>query len=466
MNTAISRNSSVEELLASDCTSCMIAQDKSAYWSPQLYFFDSDKDEYEMVQEVSGHLSYYKFVPHTIDNGDYVMPIAIPNGMRMISGNPFRRNLTIPRPDPPRPWTGPDATQDALSQKAIGFNCLYDPFQQPDKKPEDTLQRHFLPDKEFLETNCRYGIRAEILFPTCWNGKDLESPDLRSHLAYSDSGANGGRCPKGYDVPIMQLLFETIYPTGNFKGRNGYYVFSNGDPTGYGYHGDALIAWEGTTQQDAVRDCGDPDPRNGKFARDGVVEHCPHFKINSPAAQSSCSLAATQYAVKANFQSFATALPGRNPVQFGPQQATMAGPGAIVTPVVSLPSHIVPTAQSVRPRTSNSADPYANQFLQVHGSNHAASTSVSSSSTSTSTPATTPAPALKSDSLPSGERILNTVTHTSNGAVYEVVNVEMVQTTTVWKTHSSMAAQHQRRGDHMRFHRDQIYADAHGHGRR
>lgn len=180
-----------------------------------------------MVQEVSGHLTYYKYVPHFISSGTYVYPIAIPNGMKMLSGNPFRRNMTIPRPDPPRPWTGADATQDALHQKAIGFNCL-----NYAGTPEGTLERHFLPDKNFLETNCPDGIRLEVLFPTCWDGVHLTSDDLTSHLAYGDAGANGGNCPKGYDTVIMQLLFETIYPTGNNIGRTGYYVFSNGDPTG------------------------------------------------------------------------------------------------------------------------------------------------------------------------------------------------------------------------------------------
>ena len=147
--------------------------------------------------------------------------------MKMISGNPFRRNMTIPRPDPPRPWTGEDATQDALRQKAIGFNCL-----NYGGTPEGTLERHYLPDKNFLETKCPDGIRAEVLFPTCWDGVQLTSEDLTSHLAYGDAGANGGSCPKGYDTVIMQLLFETIYPTTNHVGRAGYFVFSNGDPTG------------------------------------------------------------------------------------------------------------------------------------------------------------------------------------------------------------------------------------------
>jgi hypothetical protein len=151
--------------------------------------------------------------------------------MRMLSGNPFRRNFTLPVPDPPLPWSGNDATQDALAQKAIGFNCL-----NYNKAPEGTLQRHFLPDKDWLDANCPDGIRMEVLFPICWNGVDLNPADLTSHLAYSDAGANGGNCPKGYDVVINQLLFETIYPVGNYADRSGYYVFAQGDPTGKLWH--------------------------------------------------------------------------------------------------------------------------------------------------------------------------------------------------------------------------------------
>ena len=145
----------------------------------------------------------------------------------MVSGDTWRRNFTLQVPDPPLPWSGDDTTQDALAQKAVGFNCL-----NYAKAPEGSLQRHFLPSKSYLDANCTDGVRMEVLFPICWNGKDLDSPDFKSHVAYSDAGLNGGNCPRGFDVVINQLFFETIYPVQNYKDRSGYFSFANGDPLG------------------------------------------------------------------------------------------------------------------------------------------------------------------------------------------------------------------------------------------
>ena len=242
----LSEDTTVDQLLASECTSCSIAQDKSAYWAPQMYFWDTSRNTVELVPEES-HLVYYKNVPAYSADGRFVQPRAIPNGMRMISGNSLRRNFTLPTPDPPRPWTGGDATQDALEQKAKGFNCL-----NIHADPEPTLFRHGMPDKSFLDGHCPGGLRLEVLFPICWNGKDLSSPNHRSHLKYSDSGANGGACPAGFDVVINQLLYETVYPIQHYSERQGYFTLSNGDPTGFGYHGDALIAWEDVSNDTLV----------------------------------------------------------------------------------------------------------------------------------------------------------------------------------------------------------------------
>lgn len=44
-----------EKLLASDCTSCEVLQDKSAYWAPSLYFIHAD-GRGELVKQVGGML--------------------------------------------------------------------------------------------------------------------------------------------------------------------------------------------------------------------------------------------------------------------------------------------------------------------------------------------------------------------------------------------------------------------------
>lgn len=43
------------DLINSDCTSCAVRQDKSAYWAPALYFIHTDGTA-EIVDEVGGML--------------------------------------------------------------------------------------------------------------------------------------------------------------------------------------------------------------------------------------------------------------------------------------------------------------------------------------------------------------------------------------------------------------------------
>lgn len=153
----------------------------------------------------------------------------MPNGLQMISGDPYQRNFSgLPVPDPPLPWSGVDASQAALRQKAIGFNCMN---YSPGKNPEPSLYRHYLPEKSEIDANCPDGLRLELLFPQCWNG-ELDSPDHQSHVAFPDAGINGGTCPEGFDKVINQLFFETIFDTAQFKGKDGSFVLSDGDPTG------------------------------------------------------------------------------------------------------------------------------------------------------------------------------------------------------------------------------------------
>lgn len=96
----------------------------------------------------------------------------------MISGDTDRRNFTCAVPEPPKSlWSGFELTQPALQQKALGFNCL-----NYGGTPEPSLGRHYLPDKSFIDANCPDGLRLELMFPSCWNGKDTDSPDHRSHV--------------------------------------------------------------------------------------------------------------------------------------------------------------------------------------------------------------------------------------------------------------------------------------------
>ena len=367
-----------------------MTKDKSAYWSAALYFQDG-MGQLTIVPEVS-HLTYYKYTPVTLPNGKYTFPSAMPNGFKMISGDPYQRNFTLPVPDPPRPWTGADVTQSALAQKAIGFNCL-----NYAKAPEASLFRHFLPDKAYIDANCADGLRLELLFPQCWDGKNLESSDFKSHVAFPDSSINGGRCPDGYDSVINQLFFETIVDTGKFKGQAGQFVLSDGDPTGYGYHGDVIIAWEDNMLDDATKTCGpDLEPTDAGFS--GQTTDCPVFQpvLNDQAAMQTCSIA-TPAALKNDILAGpATKLPGNVEIQSGPGYAAPAGgkPAATPTP----PPASSPQSKPSLPYSagsSGSAPEDGNVFLQQASSTASATSAPSPpppAPTTTATSSLTAAP--------------------------------------------------------------------------
>ncbi len=93
----------------------------------------------------------------------------------------------------------------------------------------------FPTDKHF----CKNGLRLQVFFPMCWNNKTLDSPDHRSHMAYP-TRYNGGDCPSTHPVRLPGVFYEAFYAVDKFPHGQGTqpFVLSNGDPTGYGFHGD------------------------------------------------------------------------------------------------------------------------------------------------------------------------------------------------------------------------------------
>lgn len=144
----------------------------------------------------------------------------------MLAGDAQRRSITIPVPDPPLSSWGPeDKRQIALSQKAIGFTCL------GMEVAEGALKRHFLPSKPFIDKNCIDGIRLELQFPSCWNGRSLNPRGIEPQMAYPDL-LSEGKCPSGFEVRLPALYFETIWASSAFRNASGKFLLSNGDQFG------------------------------------------------------------------------------------------------------------------------------------------------------------------------------------------------------------------------------------------
>ncbi|OHF01798.1 hypothetical protein CORC01_02989 [Colletotrichum orchidophilum] len=374
-----SATSDFGDLVAGDCTSCRVKQDKSAYWHPALYFQDSTTGEFELVDQVGGMLAYYLL------NGKNIK--AFPPGFRMIAGDTHRRNYTAGDPSKPDPQKSDWAilgqtSQSVLRQRAIGFNCL-----NYGRAPEGTLYRHFLPDKAYLDANCANGVRFEMMFPSCWNGKDLDSTDHKSHMAYPDLVIDG-TCPDGFETSTPNLLYEVIWNTYAFKGRSGRFVISNGDTQGYGYHADFISGWEEDFLQSAVNTCTNLS---------GRIEDCPLFSLQDEADSVQCEMKVPDIVAKDNVTGPDAQLPGNCPITYadGSSEGGNAAP-ASSTPSIPAPSGPVLT---YKPGKTASANPLPGEVFQETGKiPYGSSSSVSKSfvaeaiANPTPTPQPTPTP--------------------------------------------------------------------------
>jgi hypothetical protein len=82
----------------------------------------------------------------------------------------------------------------------------------------------------------------QVYFPSCWDGVNLDSSDHKSHVAYPNQTYDNGPCPASHPVRLMSIFYEVTWNTGLFSnmwyGSGQPFVLAQGDPTGYGLHGD------------------------------------------------------------------------------------------------------------------------------------------------------------------------------------------------------------------------------------
>ena len=88
-------------------------------------------------------------------------------------------------------------------------------------------------------------LRLHVNFPSCWDGKHLDSATHKSHVAYAVRGA----CPASHPValPAISLIFR--YP---IAGGSGVALSSGGQ---YSAHADFFNAWRQGTLTSLVNGC-------------------------------------------------------------------------------------------------------------------------------------------------------------------------------------------------------------------
>lgn len=229
----------------STCTSCSIKGDLSNYWTPMLYYRNKNGTVTSVpVAGGSGGTVYYQQRAYYGNNKTIS---AFPEGFRMLAGSPDNRLVDITN----------------TTQEAVTFACL----------GGNVAEGQLLP-----KVPCPDGLRAQVYFPQCWDGKNLDSANHKDHMAYPDN-YNGGNCPDSHPVPTMGLFYEFLYSTADFEwwtpsDADQPFVLSNGDTTGRGFHGDFVNGWDVAILQNGINKKTSLDAGcAGDVLCDGIFEY-------------------------------------------------------------------------------------------------------------------------------------------------------------------------------------------------
>ncbi len=99
--------------------------------------------------------------------------------------------------------------------------------------------------------SCNDVLVLRIQFPDCWDGRNRDSKDHKSHMTYS---ARRGKnipngCPDSHPVPVPQIVMNVRYKT---NGPGGISLASGGVFSG---HADFLNAWDQAKLEELVSRC-------------------------------------------------------------------------------------------------------------------------------------------------------------------------------------------------------------------
>ncbi|KAF8621991.1 hypothetical protein AX15_007345 [Amanita polypyramis BW_CC] len=321
-------STSTAVLRQSQCTSIPIPQDKSNYWVPSICSrwangsFSSLDGGAVMSNE-----NWCAARPHHINRLSFQrsgwkydgVSRRFPHdqwyGSMLLDGFRHASHSLLWPGDP----TLRTYNSNSFAQQAITFLCL-------DFNGVST-RHNGLP-----LTSCPSGIRAQINFPSCWDGQNVDSSNHQSHVAFLSEGPDKGTCTDSrYPVTLPRIFMEIYWGTGDFDAFRSQamnttqpFVFSYGDRTGYGYHADFINGWEAGVLQNAVNKChcneyGDPTC----CAQQGI------FDLTNGKT---CRITPT---VDEQVLGTVPKLPGNNPVQEEGTRATMF-------PAISTPALISP----------------------------------------------------------------------------------------------------------------------------
>lgn len=187
--------------LVKDGSTCNDVGDRSAYWVPAL-LVDGKRQAPKRVD------AYYR-VAHGVMK-ENVTPY--PDGIQILAGDQHSSTM-------------PELT-------IVGWACGLSPRLSHEPPKDCTRDRP---------------VQLRLTFPSCWDGKNLKSPDHMSHMAYPSEDRG---CDPKHPVVLPQLTLVVHYSTeGSYTSAK---LASGAFATA---HGDFFSAWEPARIAEQTRGC-------------------------------------------------------------------------------------------------------------------------------------------------------------------------------------------------------------------
>ncbi len=142
-----------------------------------------------------------------------------------------------------------------LRMIAYGSTNTTGPSGPYDKKNRYTCNQVYETKQEHIP-NCQPGETLDwmLVFPDCWDGRNLDSANHQSHMASSRDGV----CPTTHPVLIPLISYNVHYPVGSSgtsKWRLASDNYQTTSPGGYSGHGDWMNGWDPVFMRGFVKNC-------------------------------------------------------------------------------------------------------------------------------------------------------------------------------------------------------------------
>ncbi|WP_308517994.1 DUF1996 domain-containing protein [Sphingomonas flavescens] len=246
-NTDTDANSNYQSLRTKGGSTCTrstgTSPQRSAYWMPAML------DGAGNVVKADWMNTYYKQLPANDPNCAVTMDpavtgrcIGMPNGIRFILGYNMQTMSGGPADTKSRDWW------------AMGFDCVA----KPTGGDSFTGIKHTI--KEIVDSGkCPAGawLRVFVAFPQCWDGKNLDTPDHRSHIVMPPQSI----CPGDHPYRIPEIAVSAFFTVDENFFQGKWHLASDemmpGAVAGSTLHMDYWEAWSPTFKGLWQRNCID-----------------------------------------------------------------------------------------------------------------------------------------------------------------------------------------------------------------